>query len=127
MTTPPNPFASPTPTADPADYILHITDSASVRLNALFANKPDTTPMLRLTVTGGGCSGFQYKFGYDSVINDGDYTYTHNGATVVSDKQSMALLTGSSLDFVDDMMGANFRIDNPAATISCGCGSSFNI
>ena len=110
-----------------ADMTLAITDSAAERLKAVFADKTDATPMLRLTVTGGGCSGFQYKFDFDNATRDNDMTFTHKGATVVSDKQSMTLLTGSTLDYVEDMMGSNFRIDNPAATISCGCGSSFNI
>ena len=113
--------------ATPVDMTLAITDSAAERLKAVFADKTDATPMLRLTVTGGGCSGFQYKFDFDNTTSDKDMTFTHNGATVVSDTQSMTLLTGSTLDYVEDMMGSNFRIDNPAATISCGCGSSFNI
>ena len=110
-----------------ADMTLAITDSAAERLKAIFADKTDANPMLRLTVTGGGCSGFQYKFDFDNTTHDTDMTFTHKGATVVSDTQSMTLLTGSTLDYVEDMMGSNFRIDNPAATISCGCGSSFNI
>ena len=130
-----NPFSAPTDENNPfgsagltpADMHLSITDSAAERLKAVFADKTDATPMLRLTVTGGGCSGFQYKFDFDNTATDADMTFTHNGATVVSDTKSMELLTGSTLDYVEDMMGSNFRIDNPAATISCGCGSSFNI
>ena len=112
---------------NPTEMTLAITDSAAERLNAVFAGKTDDNPMLRLTVTGGGCSGFQYKFDFDNSTNHDDMTFSHKGATVVSDCKSMALLTGSTLDYVEDMMGSNFRIDNPAATISCGCGSSFNI
>ena len=109
------------------DYTLCITDSAAHRLNTIFATKDTNTPVLRLTVTGGGCSGFQYKFDFDDKITESDYAFSHQGATVVSDGHSMALLTGAELDYVEDMMGSSFRIDNPLATISCGCGSSFNI
>lgn len=120
------PFA---PTDEPlsTDFTLHITDAAAQRLNAIFATKSEQNIVLRLTVTGGGCSGFQYKFDFDNQVAETDHAFSHNGATVVSDKQSMVLLTGSELDYVEDMMGSSFRIDNPAATISCGCGSSFNV
>jgi iron-sulfur cluster insertion protein len=83
--------------------------------------------MLRITVSGGGCSGFQYGFAFDNQKNEDDYVFEHMGIAVVTDDASLDLLNGSVIDFVEDLMGASFQIKNPNATASCGCGSSFAV
>lgn len=81
---------------------------------------------LRISVLGGGCSGFQYSFAAESLKNADDRLFGAAGAEVVIDETSLGLLTGAELDFSDDLMGAAFTITNPNATSSCGCGNSFS-
>jgi len=83
--------------------------------------------MLRVSVEGGGCSGFQYKFDMDRTRGDDDVVITRDGAVVLVDQISLGYLAGSEIDFVDDLIGASFRVNNPQATASCGCGTSFSI
>ena len=83
--------------------------------------------MLRLAVSGGGCSGFQYGFSFDDAVNPEDRTFERDGATLVIDETSLELLAGAEIDFVEDLIGASFQIRNPNAASSCGCGSSFAI
>jgi len=83
--------------------------------------------MLRVSVEGGGCSGFQYKFDIERSQAADDIVITRDGATVLVDRISLGYLAGSEIDFVDDLIGASFRINNPQATASCGCGTSFSI
>jgi len=83
--------------------------------------------MLRVSVEGGGCSGFQYRFDMDSAQAADDLVIQRDGATVLIDQTSVGYLAGSEIDFVDDLIGASFRINNPQATASCGCGTSFSI
>ena len=83
--------------------------------------------MLRVSVSGGGCSGFQYGFAFDDTVNADDRTFERDGVTVVVDEVSLDLLAGSQIDFVEDLIGASFQITNPQATSSCGCGASFSI
>jgi iron-sulfur cluster assembly accessory protein len=83
--------------------------------------------MLRVSVEGGGCSGFQYKFDMERDQAADDVAITRDGATVLIDRTSLGYLAGSEIDFVDDLIGASFRINNPQATASCGCGTSFSI
>jgi len=83
--------------------------------------------MLRVSVEGGGCSGFQYKFDMDNARAADDLVIQREGATVLIDQTSVGYLAGSEIDFVDDLIGASFRINNPQATASCGCGTSFSI
>jgi iron-sulfur cluster assembly accessory protein len=82
---------------------------------------------LRVSVEGGGCSGFQYKFDIDKTVQDDDLTLTGEGAIVLIDSVSQPFLAGAEIDFVSDLMGQAFRITNPNATSSCGCGTSFSI
>ena len=82
---------------------------------------------LRVAVLGGGCSGFQYVFGIDAVRTAEDMSVEKDGATVLIDETSMQLLEGSTIDFVDDLVGQSFKIVNPNATASCGCGTSFSV
>jgi len=106
---------------------LTLTDSCAKRIAVLqnMEGKPDL--MLRVTVLGGGCSGFQYKFGLDDAVNDDDLTYELNDTKVVVDEVSLELLGGSVIDFKEDLGGSFFSIENPNATANCGCGASFNI
>lgn len=83
--------------------------------------------MLRLAVTGGGCSGFQYNFTLDDVRMADDLLIERDGATVVIDPVSLDFLKGAELDYVDDLIGAAFKVINPNATSSCGCGTSFSV
>jgi iron-sulfur cluster assembly accessory protein len=83
--------------------------------------------MLRVSVEGGGCSGFQYKFDIEHAKADDDIEIARDGAVVLIDPVSLKYMTGSEIDFVDDLIGASFKIGNPNATASCGCGTSFSI
>jgi iron-sulfur cluster assembly accessory protein len=80
-----------------------------------------------VSVEGGGCSGFQYRFDMDRTRSDDDVVITRDGAVVLVDQISLGYLAGSEIDFVDDLIGASFRVNNPQATASCGCGTSFSI
>ncbi|WP_207478533.1 iron-sulfur cluster insertion protein ErpA [Arenibaculum pallidiluteum] len=104
-----------------------LTESAARRVAALRAAEGDPALMLRITVSGGGCSGFQYGFGFDRAVNEDDAVFERDGVKLVVDEVSLDLLAGSEVDFVEDLMGAAFQIRNPNATSSCGCGSSFAI
>ncbi|MEW6257729.1 MAG: iron-sulfur cluster assembly accessory protein [Pseudomonadota bacterium] len=101
-----------------------VTDSAARRIGEILAGEPPES-VLRVSVEGGGCSGFQYKFDVTRERDADDLVIEKDGAVVVVDKVSLDYLAGSRLDFVDDLIGAAFRVDNPQATASCGCGTSF--
>ena len=104
---------------------LDISESAARRVAFLVAQEGNPALMLRLTVSGGGCSGFQYGFGFDDTVNADDHVFERDGTRVVTDDCSLDLLAGATLDYVEDLMGASFQIRNPNATASCGCGNSF--
>ena|SRR5438552_17938195 len=103
-----------------------ITSNAARRIREILASEPDKRA-LRVAVNGGGCSGFQYEFALESGRNDGDLVVEKDGATVVIDSVSLLYLGGSEIDFVDDLIGQSFKVKNPNATASCGCGTSFSI
>jgi iron-sulfur cluster insertion protein len=103
-----------------------LTASAAKRIKALNA-QAGTDEMFRVTVNGGGCSGFQYEFKLDGQLNDDDLTFERDGSVLVTDETSLDLIAGSEVDFVDDLMGAYFQVRNPNAVSSCGCGTSFAI
>ncbi|WP_448206506.1 iron-sulfur cluster insertion protein ErpA [Azospirillum sp. sgz302134] len=105
--------------------VLRVSDSAAKRVAFLIENEGNPALMLRLTVSGGGCSGFQYGFGFDDTVNADDHVFENGGVKVVTDDCSLDLLAGATLDYVEDLMGASFQIKNPNATASCGCGNSF--
>lgn len=111
--------------ADPQS--LTLSANAAKRIAWLMQQESDDGLMLRISVSGGGCSGFQYGFTFDDAINPDDLTFERDGAKVVVDEVSLQLLAGSEVDFVEDLMGAYFKIDNPNASSSCGCGTSFSI
>jgi iron-sulfur cluster assembly accessory protein len=83
--------------------------------------------MLRLAVTGGGCSGFQYNFAIDESRQDDDLVIERDGATILIDPVSLDFLKGAEIDFTDELIGASFKVNNPNATSSCGCGTSFAV
>jgi iron-sulfur cluster insertion protein len=118
---------SPIDNAGSAPATLALTDSAARRIAALAAAEDQPGLMLRVAVTGGGCSGFQYNFAFDDSRNEDDLVIEKLGATVLVDSVSLGFLAGSEIDFVEDMMGASFSVKNPNATSSCGCGSSFAV
>ncbi len=103
-----------------------LTASAAKRINAILA-KQDGAKFLRVSVDGGGCSGFSYKFDFDSDANDDDLVIERDGARVLIDEMSLEFLQGSEIDFTTELIGAAFKINNPNATASCGCGTSFSI
>ena len=103
-----------------------VTERAARRILKILAAEPEGS-MLRVSVNGGGCSGFSYDFGFDRSRNADDLVVERDGATVLVDAVSLPFLAGSTLDFVDDLMGQSFRVSNPNATASCGCGTSFSI
>ena len=105
---------------------LTLTDAAAARVAAI-AGKQDRPAMLRLSVEGGGCSGFQYKFELADGVDDDDITSETDGVTLVVDPVSLDLVAGSVVDYVESLGGAAFRVENPNAAAGCGCGSSFGI
>ena len=112
-------------TAASADTVT-VTARAAKRIAEIIAGEPENT-MLRVSVSGGGCSGFQYHFDLTNARNDDDIAIERDGTTVLVDSLSLAYMEGSEIDFVDDLIGASFQINNPNATASCGCGTSFSL
>ncbi len=105
---------------------ITVTERAARQIGEILRREPPGT-MLRVSVEGGGCSGFQYKFDMEQAQAPDDLVIRRDGATVLIDNTSQAYLAGSEIDFVDDLIGASFRINNPQATASCGCGTSFSL
>ena len=106
---------------------LAFCDAAASKVKTLIEQEGNEQLKLRVFVTGGGCSGFQYRFELDKGAAPGDMLIERDGATVAIDPISAGFVTGSELDFVDELIGAQFTIHNPNATASCGCGTSFSI
>jgi iron-sulfur cluster assembly accessory protein len=103
-----------------------VTDRAARRIAEIVASEP-VNKLFRVSVEGGGCSGFQYKFDLVPASDPDDIVLRREGATVLIDPVSVGYVAGAELDFVDDLIGAAFKIKNPNATASCGCGTSFSI
>lgn len=103
-----------------------LTDAAAERIAAI-AEKQAKPAILRLSVEGGGCSGFQYKFGLADAPEGDDSVTENSGVKLVVDSVSLDLVAGSTVDFVESLGGAAFRVENPQAAAGCGCGSSFGI
>jgi len=118
-----DPFATETLSGD-ANFT--ISEAAHKRLAQIFESEGQTDSMLRITVSGGGCAGYQYGFDFESAITEDDIVFGDDTVKVVIDSVSIGLLGGSEIDFVDDMVGAAFQITNPNAVTSCGCGTSFS-
>jgi len=107
--------------------LLEFSDSAAARLKALRQEENNPRLMLRVSVYGGGCSGFQYTFSLDEEVRPDDRTVDKQGATLVIDQRSYQYLTGSEVDYTEGLEGAMFVVNNPNATSTCGCGASFSI
>ena len=104
-----------------------VTENAARRIAVLKTQEQAERAFLRIAVSGGGCSGFQYGLSFDEQRNNDDFVFERDGIAVVVDDVSLGLLNGAEVDFVEDLMGASFRINNPNAASSCGCGNSFSI
>lgn len=113
-------------TTDTIEQPVSLSQNAAKRINKIIADEPAGT-MLRVSVEGGGCSGFSYKFDLVQTKNEDDLALERDGATVLIDELSLGFLGGSEIDYVDALIGASFQINNPNATASCGCGTSFSI
>tara|TARA_B110000014_G_C20126756_1_gene601123 strand:- start:3919 stop:4266 length:348 start_codon:yes stop_codon:yes gene_type:complete len=106
---------------------LKLSDGAVEKILSLSKEERDSAINLRVFVTGGGCSGFQYGFSFDEAIDEEDTCISKNGANLVVDPLSLQYLTGSIIDYVEDISGSKFIIENPNAITTCGCGESFSI
>lgn len=124
MTTPAQTLATPTPEDKPA--APSVTEKAARRIAELAKNEAPGA-MFRVSVESGGCSGFQYRFGWDTHSAKDDLVLTREGATVLLDPVTVTYMAGAQIDFVTDLMHQGFKITNPLATASCGCGTSFAI
>jgi len=109
-----------------AESPLIFTDSAANKVKDLIAEEGNDALKLRVFVTGGGCSGFQYGFTFDESTNEGDTSVEKNGVTLLIDPMSFQYLVGAEIDYTEGLEGAQFVIRNPNATTTCGCGSSFS-
>ena len=103
-----------------------VTDRAAERITQIVSNDPENN-MLRVSVEGGGCSGFEYRFDLVPNAEPEDILIKRAGAKVLVDSLSLTYLAGSEIDYVDDLMSASFKIKNPNATAACGCGTSFSV
>ena len=103
-----------------------VSPRAAARIAKMLAKEP-AGAMLRVAVNGGGCSGFQYDFSIDTSRNDDDLAIEKDGVTVLVDETSLEFMRGAEIDFADEVIGAAFKINNPNATASCGCGTSFSV
>ena len=106
---------------------MTLAPAAISKLKELIADEDNQELKLRVFVQGGGCSGFQYGFTFDDVKHEDDFDWNFDGVNVVVDSMSLQYLQEAQVDYVEDNMGANFVINNPNATSTCGCGSSFSI
>lgn len=109
-----------------ADPII-FSDSAAAKVGALIAEEGNDNLKLRVYISGGGCSGFQYGFTFDEDVADDDTQVENGGVTVLVDSMSIQYLNGAEIDYKEDLSGAQFVIRNPNASTTCGCGSSFSV
>lgn len=106
---------------------IEFSDAAAIKVRALIEEEENPELKLRVYVTGGGCSGFQYGFTFDEKVNDGDTTINKNEVTLVVDPMSLQYLVGGEVDYIEGLEGSRFLVNNPNATTTCGCGSSFSV
>ena len=106
---------------------FHITESAAGRIAELRAAEGSDDLMLRIIVDGGGCNGFQYRFDFDATQNEDDRVFERDGVKVVIDEVSLEFLADAQVDYKKELIGSYFAIENPNATSSCGCGTSFSV
>jgi iron-sulfur cluster insertion protein len=107
--------------------MLEFSENAARKVKSLIEEEKNPNLKLRVFITGGGCSGFQYGFTFDETINDGDTQVEKDGVTLLVDPMSVQYLTGAEIDYSEGLEGAQFVIRNPNATTTCGCGSSFSV
>lgn len=106
---------------------IDFTDSAASKVSALIQEEGNPNLKLRIFVAGGGCSGFEYKFAFDETVNEDDTVIEKNAVSLLIDAMSFQYLSGASIDYQEGLEGARFVINNPNATSTCGCGSSFAV
>jgi iron-sulfur cluster insertion protein len=106
---------------------LNFTDAAAAKVSQLIEQEGNSALKLRVYISGGGCSGFQYGFTFDEEIQEGDTEIENGGVTLLVDPMSVQYLTGAEIDYQEDLSGAQFIIRNPNASTTCGCGSSFSV
>ena len=106
---------------------ITVSDAVVNKVGEMLSEEGDPNLKLRIFVTGGGCSGFQYNFSFEEARNEDDLVIEHDGAAVLVDSTSLEFLKGSQLDYVEEMVGSAFQVKNPNATSSCGCGNSFSV
>lgn len=106
---------------------LQFTDAAAIKVKTLILEEENPELKLRVYITGGGCSGFQYGFTFDEKVNEGDTTIENSGVTLVVDPMSLQYLIGGKVDYVEGLEGSRFFVNNPNATTTCGCGASFSV
>tara|TARA_Y200000002_G_scaffold119199_1_gene97670 strand:- start:135 stop:461 length:327 start_codon:yes stop_codon:yes gene_type:complete len=104
---------------------IEVTKSAQDHIGEIL--KTENSSFFRITVLGGGCAGFQYKFDFSENIDDEDIVFNYKNAKVLIDRTSIELIKGSKIDYVNELIGSSFKITNPQASSSCGCGTSFSI
>ncbi len=109
------------------DKDFGITENAAKRIAELLKKEENTGARLRISVEGGGCSGFQYNFEFDTSYNDDDNVVEKDGVELIIDNTSMEFLSGSALDYIETLGAAHFEIKNPNASATCGCGNSFSV
>ncbi len=107
--------------------MIEITESAMVKISDILAEENNPKVKLRTFVQGGGCSGFSYGFTLDEEQNEDDFVIEKSGTSILIDSMSMQYLQGATIDYKDELMGSSFTINNPNATTTCGCGSSFAV
>jgi len=106
---------------------IYFSDNAVIRVQELMEDEENSEMKLRVYVTGGGCSGFQYGFTFDEKVNEGDTLIKKSGVALIVDSISIQYLVGGTIDFSSGLDGSRFFVDNPNATATCGCGSSFSL
>tara|TARA_B100000989_G_scaffold296993_1_gene281529 strand:+ start:3642 stop:3965 length:324 start_codon:yes stop_codon:yes gene_type:complete len=107
--------------------MITVTNNAISRILEVNKKKNLDSCFFRISIDGGGCQGFSYKFYFEDKINDDDEIFEFNEVKILVDKTSLEIISGSKVDFVSDMMGSYFKIENPKASSTCGCGTSFSI
>ena len=107
-------------------FPIQMTDAAATKVKSLITEEENPDLKLRVYITGGGCSGFQYDLYFDTKA-DGDYEFESHGVQLISDQMSFMYLMGTVIDYVDSLQGPGFKFQNPNSTGSCGCGSSFSV
>jgi iron-sulfur cluster insertion protein len=114
-------------TAIPMTVDVRFSDTAAKKVKSLIAEENNSNLKLRIYISGGGCSGFQYGFSFDEKVGEGDVTVENDGVTLVIDPMSYQYLIGAEVDYTEGLEGAQFVVNNPNATTTCGCGSSFSV